>query len=138
METKKSSENKPESKLITLLWDDEKLKQDKDKQLSYIGMAKFFLEDFKNNINRTSIDMNELNPFISIDEWKDFLNYPVVHKYIKSFRDEKISNIADAGLMEGDKAAVAIKKAAQEGAIKINNANIVLIRVPEKKELEEI
>jgi len=138
METKKSSENKPESKLITLLWDDEKLKQDKDKQLSYIGMAKFFLEDFKNNINRTSIDMNELNPFISIDEWKDFLNYPVVYKYIKSFRDEKISNIADAGLMEGDKGAVAIKKAAQEGAIKINNANIVLIRVPEKKELEEI
>ena len=40
--------------------------------------------------------------------------------------------------MEGDKAAVAIKKAAQEGAIKINNANKVLIRVPEKKELEEI
>lgn len=131
-------EEKQESKLITLLWEDEKLKQDKDKQLSYIGMAKFFLEDFKNNINKTSIDMNELNPFVSIDDWKDFLNYPVVYKYIKSFKDEQISRIADTGLMEGDKSAVAIKKAAEENSMKINNSNIILIRVPEKKDLEEI
>lgn len=130
--------NEKESKLITQLWDDEKLKVDKDKQMNYIGMANILLSDFKNNMNKTSIEMNDLEPNIGIDEWRDFLNYPVVRRYINGFREERITNRADEGLMSGDKGAIGIKKAIQNSGSGVNNSNIVLIRVPEKKDFEEV
>jgi hypothetical protein len=130
-----SEEN--ESELIKNLKNDEKLREDPDFRMGMISMANMFLEDFANNIYRTSIEMNEKIPFFSIDAWKDFLNYPIVRKYIKSFKDEKISMTADQGLAEGDKGAVSIKKAIQEGGPQINNSNLILVRLPEKRDWEE-
>lgn len=130
-----SEEN--ESELIKNLKNDEKLRQDPDFRMGMISMANMFLEDFANNIYRTSIEMNEKIPFFSIDAWKDFLNYPIVRKYIKSFKDEKISMTADQGLAEGDKGAVSIKRAIQEGGPQINNSNLILVRLPEKRDWEE-
>lgn len=125
-----------ENKLITLLKNDEKLKEDPEYRMGMISMASMFLEDLSDNIYKTSIEMNLKIPYFSVDTWKDFLNYPVVRKYIKSFRDEKINMVADQGLAEGDKSAVSIKKAMQEGGPSVNNSNIVLIRLPEKVEWE--
>ena len=102
--------------------------------MGMISMATMFLEDFSENMYKTSIEMNSKVPFYTIDAWKDFLNYPSVRKYIKSFRDEKINMMADQGLAEGDKGAVSIKKAMQEGGPSVNNSNIVLIRLPEKRD----
>ena len=123
-----------ENKLITLLKNDEKLKEDPEYRMGMISMASMFLEDLSDNIYKTSIEMNLKIPYFSVDTWKDFLNYPVVRKYIKSFRDEKINMVADQGLAEGDKSAVSIKKAMQENGPQVNNSNIVLIRLPEKVE----
>lgn len=121
-----------ESKLLTDLKNDEKLKQNPDLRMGFVSMASMFLDDFSNNLYKTSIEMHEKIPYFSIDGWRDFLNYPVVRKYIKSFKDEQIATIADQGLSEGDKSAITIKKAIQEGGPQINNSNIVLIRLPEK------
>lgn len=126
-----------ENELIKSIKNDEKLREDPDKRMGMLSMATMFLEDFSENMYKTSIEMNEKIPFFSIDAWKDFLNYPVVRKYIKSFRDEKINMMADQGLAEGDKSAVSIKKAMQEGGPAINNSNLILIRLPEKKDWEE-
>lgn len=126
-----------ENKLIESLKNDEKLKEDAEYRMGMISMASMFLEDFSNNIYKTSIEMNLKIPYFTVDAWKDFLNYPVVRKYIKSFRDEKINMMADQSLAEGDKGAVSIKKAMQEGGPQVNNSNIVLIRLPEKREWEE-
>lgn len=126
-----------ESKLLTDLKNDEKLKQNPDLRMGFVSMASMFLDDFSNNLYKTSIEMHEKIPYFSIDGWRDFLNYPVVRKYIKSFKDEKIATIADQGLSEGDKSAVTIKKAIQEGGPQINNSNIVLIRLPEKVDWED-
>ena len=123
-----------ENKLITLLKNDEKLKEDPEYRMGMISMASMFLEDLSDNIYKTSIEMNLKIPYFSVDTWKDFLNYPVVRKYIKSFRDEKINMVADQGLAEGDKSAVSIKKAMQEGGPSVNNSNIVLVRLPEKRD----
>lgn len=123
-----------ENKLITLLKNDEKLKEDPEYRMGMISMASMFLEDLSDNIYKTSIEMNLKIPYFSVDTWKDFLNYPVVRKYIKSFRDEKINMVADQGLAEGDKSAVSIKKAIQDGGPQVNNSNIVLIRLPEKRD----
>ena len=129
-------EEKDDNKLIESLKNDEKLKEDRDYRMHIISMATIFLEDFSNNIYKTSIEMNEKIPYFTVDAWKDFLNYPIVRKYIKSFRDEKIDIMAEQGLAEGDKGAVSIKKAMQNNGPQINNSNIILIRTPEKVDWE--
>lgn len=123
--------------LLDLIKNDEKLKlkENREQKMSYISLATLFMEKFDENINKTSIEMNNTIP-VGVDTWKDFLNYPVVRKYIQSFRDEKIMNVADTGLMEGDKNAVNIKKAMENRGPTINNSNIVLIRIPEKVEFD--
>ena len=123
--------------LLDLIKNDEKLKlkENREQKMSYISLATIFMEKFDENINKTSIEMNNTVP-VGVDTWKDFLNYPVVRKYIQSFRDEKIMNVADTGLMEGDKNAVNIKKAMENRGPTINNSNIILIRLPEKQEFD--
>lgn len=124
---------KKENQLLVRLREDEKL--DKTTKMSYISIANIYLDNFDENINKTSIDMNKEYP-LGIDTWKDFLNYPIVRQYIQSFRDEQISQIADKGLMEGDKDAVSIKKVMQDKGPTINNSNIVVIRLPEKRDFD--
>lgn len=135
----KIGKNEPENEneLLKSLKNDEKLRENPDFRMGMLSMATLFLEDFSENIYKTSIEMNSKIPFYSIDAWKDFLNYPIVRKYIKSFRDEKINMMADQSLAEGDRGAVSIKKAMQEGGPSINNSNLILIRLPEKKDWED-
>ena len=123
--------------LLDLIKNDENLnkKENRQQKMSYISIATLFMEKFDENINKTSIEMNSSIP-LGVDTWKDFLNYPVVRKYIQSFRDEKIMNVADSGLMEGNKNAVSIKKSMEDRGPTVNNSNIVLIRIPEKQEFE--
>lgn len=126
---------KKDNVLLELIKNDENLKKNREQRMSYISLATLFMEKFNENINKTSIEMNNTIP-VGVDTWKEFLNFPVVRKYIQSFRDEKIMNVADTGLMEGDKNAVNIKRAMENRGPAINNSNIILIRVPEKQEFE--
>ena len=123
-----------ESKLVEILKNDKKL--DSETKMLYISLANIFLQDFENNINRTSIEMNKEFNYVSIDTWKDFLNYPPVRGYIKGFKNERISSVAEKGLMHGDKSAVNIKKAMDADGPTVNNSNIVLIRLPERQNFE--
>lgn len=129
--------NENESKLIQDLRKDEKLRENPEQRMAFIAMASFYLEDFAENLYKTSIELYEKIPFYSMDSWREFLNYPIVRKYIKSFKDEKINIIADQSLAEGDKSAVSIKKAMQESGPQVNNSNLILIRVPEKVDWED-
>lgn len=115
--------------LIDMIKNDQKL--EKDQKMSYMSLANLYLEKFDEYIDKTSIDINKDIP-LGVDTWRDFLNYPVVRKYIQSFKDERIMQVADKGLMEGDKGAIGIKKIMQENGPAVNNSNIVLIRIPEK------
>ena len=123
--------------LLDLIKNDENLKkkENREQKMSYLSLATLFMEKFDENINKTSIEMNNSIP-VGVDTWKEFLNYPVVRKYIQSFRDEKIMNTADSGLMEGDKNAVNIKRAMEGRGPAINNSNIILIRIPEKSDFD--
>lgn len=131
--TNKKDEKMKESKLLELIRADSKLES--EQKMMYLSYANLYLEDFAVNIGLTSIELNEKYP-ASIDDWKEFLEYPVVRQYIQSFKDEKISKVADAGLMKGEKDAIGIKKVMQQKGPAINNSNIVLIRVPERVDFE--
>ena len=128
---------KKDNVLLDLIKNDDNLKnkENRDQRMSYISLATLFMEKFDENINKTSIEMNNSIP-VGVDTWKDFLNYPVVRKYIQSFRDEKIMNVADTGLMEGNKNAVNIKKAMEDRGPVVNNSNIILVRIPEKQDFD--
>lgn len=110
-------------------------KLDEEQRMSYISLANLYLEKFDEYINKTSIDINKDIP-LGVDTWRDFLNYPVVRKYIQSFRDEQIMQVADTGLMKGDKNAIGIKKVMQDNGPAINNSNLILIRIPEKVDFD--
>lgn len=133
----KKNIKKKENGLLELIKNDDNLKkkENREQKMSYISLATLFMEKFDENINKTSIEMNNTVP-VGVDTWKDFLNYPVVRKYIQSFRDEKIMNVADKGLMDGDKNAVNIKKSMEDRGPVVNNSNIILIRLPEKQDFE--
>lgn len=131
--TSKKVEKEKQSRLLELIKSDTKL--DSEKKMEYLSYANLYLDDFAVNIGLTSIELDEKYP-ASIDEWKEFLEYPVVRQYIQSFKDERISKVADAGLMKGEKDAIGIKKVMQQNGPAINNSNIVLIRVPEKVDFE--
>lgn len=133
IKTSKKDERMKESKLLELIRADSKLES--EQKMMYLSYANLYLEDFAVNIGLTSIELNEKYP-ASIDDWKEFLEYPVVRQYIQSFKDEKISKVADAGLMKGEKDAIGIKKVMQQKGPAINNSNIVLIRVPERMDFE--
>lgn len=139
MDKKEISKNikKKQNVLLDLIKNDDNLKkkENREQKLSYISLATLFMDNFNENINKTSIEMNESIP-VGIDTWKDFLNYPIVRKYIQTFKDEKIMNIADTGLMEGNKNAVSIKKSMEVRGPAINNSNIILIRLPEKVDFD--
>lgn len=133
----KKNIKKKENGLLELIKNDDNLKkkENREQKMSYISLATLFMEKFDENINKTSIEMNNTVP-VGVDTWKDFLNYPVVRKYIQSFRDEKIMNVADKGLMDGDKNAVNIKKSMEDRGPIVNNSNIILIRLPEKVDFD--
>ena len=133
----KKNVKKKDNVLLELIKNDDNLKKKENRaqKMSYLSLATLFMEKFDENINKTSIEMNNTIP-VGIDTWKDFLNYPVVRKYIQSFKDEKIMNIADTGLMEGNKNAVSIKKSIEDKGSTINNSNIIIIRIPEKVDFE--
>ena len=133
----KKNIKKKDNVLLEQIKNDENLKkkENREQRMSYISLATLFMDKFDENINKTSIEMNNTIP-VGVDTWKDFLNYPVVRKYIQSFRDEKIMNIADKGLMDGNKNAVSIKKSMEDRGPVINNSNIILIRIPEKQDFE--
>ena len=127
----KTPNKEVENRLVELLKKDTKL--DREQKMTFVSMANLFLENFAENINKTSLEMNKDIP-LGIDIWRDFLNYPVIRQYIQSFRDEQITKMADKGLMQGDKNAVSIKKVMQDNGPIVNNSNIVLIRLPEKRD----
>lgn len=139
MDKKEISKNikKKQNVLLDLIKNDDNLKkkENREQKMSYISLATLFMDNFNENINKTSIEMNESIP-VGIDTWKDFLNYPIVRKYIQTFKDEKIMNIADTGLMEGNKNAVSIKKSMEGRGPAVNNSNIILMRIPEKVDFD--
>ena len=143
LKTQKIDKNSEEEdiELVKILKKDEKLREKPDEfRWGMLTMARLFMQDFANNMYKTSIELHSLPneySYYSIDAWKDFLNYPVVRKYIQSFKDEKINLMADQSLAQGDRGAVSIRKAMQEGGPAINNSNLILIRLPEKKEFDD-
>lgn len=99
MMVKKNSPKRGDEKLLSILKTDGKLAD--DVRMEYLTLGNTFLDDFKENITLTSIELDDKYGY-GIDTWNGFINYPMVKKYIQGFVKELISKSADANLIKGE------------------------------------
>lgn len=99
-----------------------------------------FQEDLKNNIYLTSIDLAEKysddDNLTSVDDWKDFLGYAPIKRFISDMRDEITSAKAHKALSTGDmKSSDALKaqKMLDDKRAGGENSNIVVVFMPPKQ-----
>lgn len=119
-------------KLVELVSKDTTL--DAEKKREWEAMARLFSSNFKENIMLTSLELDE-NYGVSMDDWKEFLNYPAIRKYIDSFRNEKMTSQLDEAISKGS--AGALKAKEMLSSSKEDNSRLVLFRLPEKVEVFE-
>lgn len=130
---KDTEKEKKESKLLSTIREDTKI--DDELRQEFMGMARIFLEELKENLSRTSIELDEIYGN-GIDLWREFLNHAPIRKYLQSLKDEQLQGQIDQGLMSGEKNVIGLKKVMDEKGPTTNNSNIILIRLPEKVDYE--
>ena len=92
---------------------------------------------FKSTTYKCSvIKITDIAEFVKEKASEIVSNMGIDANFESNVRDEQINMIADQGLAEGDRRAVSIKKAMQESGAVQNNSNLILIRLPEKKEYD--
>lgn len=118
--------------LVEVVKTDTKLVE--DMRMEYLSLAQSFSEAFRENIVKTSIELDEAYPF-GIDVWQKFLNYAPVKRYIESFRNELISQSANVAMMTGtrSKDALAVKKELDRENSDNTLENFVVFRLPDKE-----
>lgn len=128
--------NKPHG-LVEVIREDTKL--DQDLKMEYLSLAQSFAENFKENIVKTSIELDEVYPF-GMDIWQKFLNYAPVKRYIETFRNELISQSVNVSIMTGtrSKDALAVKRELERENSDNTFENFVVFRLPDKENEYEL
>lgn len=122
-----------DDKLVSMIRDDTKLSN--EVRIEYISLANTFTEEFSKNITLTSIELHDKYGY-GIDTWNEFLNYPMVRKYVQGFVKEIISKKADASLItgEGTRDAIGVKKAMDKDTSDLESERFIVFLLPKKVE----
>lgn len=124
-------ERKPHG-LVEVIREDTKL--DQETKMEYLTLAQSFAESFKENITKTSIELDESYPF-GMDLWQKFINYAPVKRYIESFRNELISQSVNTAMITGQRSkdAIVVKKEMERENASNTFENFVVFRLPDKE-----
>ena len=96
-------------KLVDIILADDRLTE-REKR-TYEAMANVYLDDFQNNINKSSLQLAQLYPEYDADMWMDWEEYAPISKYIKRFRNDALRKVNENALMTGDgTGAVSVRK----------------------------
>lgn len=137
--TRKKTPSKVEEKLTSLgkiLTGDKQLAEDRQRLTLFLSLAKLFDEDLKNNLYRTSFELDELYNTADSQAWLSFLNYPPVRRYVESYIEDKQLAEAKRAIAEGfvkTTDAINVQKNIEEKRKIANNNNIVVFLMPQKK-----
>ena len=121
-------------KLVDIVKRDKSLTE--EDRMEFMSLAEMFIEDFSENMYKTSIQLNDEHPF-GMDVWQRFIMHPSVRKYIDGFKHEEITQRVDAALSKGDKNAIQIKKELERMGGTSDFHNFVIFRLPEKTDMYE-
>lgn len=122
-----------DERLIDLIKSDTKLSD--EMRLEFLNLGRYFVNEFKDNLMLTSIDLDEKYGF-GIDSWKDFLAYPTIKKYIDTFVKEIIGKNVDSSLASGVgvRDAIGVKKELDRYSDSSTNENFIVFMMPQKEE----
>jgi len=120
----------------------ELIKKDKglsdEQKKAFISMANLFNSNFRENIQKTSLEMAE-ETGMTYDDWKEFLEHASIRNYIDGFVNEQIRKKTDVQLLAGERTrdAASLRKTLREEEKGVDNSNFIIMRMPEKVEYED-
>lgn len=127
---------KRESELHKILKSDKQLAEDPTRLQLFLTLANFYDDDLRNNLVKTSFDLDDKYSTYDVNSWIDFKQYPPVRNYITKFLDEAqysqaLRTITGDGLTR-TKDALDVQ-AIIEGKRKVDqNTNVIVVLMPQK------
>lgn len=124
-------EKQKENSLVVVIQQDPNI--DRELKMEYLTMANLFYSDFKENLMRNSIELQEIYD-IDADSWRKFLAHPAIKKIIDSFVNEQIKKKTDKALIKGeaDASSVRVRQIIEESASGEDNSQFIIMRLPDK------
>ena len=124
------------SELESLIINDGSLKEDKAKRLLFKSYAVMFSEDMIENLDLTSIELDDKYKTDNPVSWRRFLNHPSVKKFIDGFLNERAEKAAMKQIGEGSTRAVEalkIKEMVDSKQEKEDNSQMIVVFLPQKR-----
>ena len=124
------------SELEQLILNDGSLKEDKDTRLLFKSYAVMFSSDLIENLDLTSIELDEKYRTDNPVSWRKFLNNPSVKKFIDGFLNERAEKSAMKQIGEGSSKttdALKIKEMVDSKQDKEDNSNMIVVFLPQKR-----
>lgn len=125
------AKKKKDDGLLKLIQQDQSLED--ELKMEFMTLANSYTDDFRANLFRTSIELDDLYPF-GIHTWSTFLNHPPIKKFIQGFVNELISKSADTALAGGDgvRDAINVRREIDKQTEDYSGENFVVFRLPDK------
>lgn len=110
-----------------------KERENAEKKALFLTLANIFEADFSNNLVLDSLSLNSKYPEVTPIQWRKFLQYPVIKKYLDGFMEERIEKQALNQLSEvSAKDAVRVKESMDKNRQVEDNSRIVVMLLPQK------
>lgn len=124
-------EKQKENSLVLVIQQDPNL--DREIKMEYLTMANLFYSDFKENLMRNSIELQEVYD-IDADSWRKFLAHPGIKRIVDSFINEQIKKKTDKALIKGeaDASSVKVRQIIEDADTGEDNSRFVILRLPDK------
>lgn len=124
-------EGNTNKRLVSLLLAEGSLTEKQKRK--YLDMANEYLEDFSNNLQRSSVELAKHSVKFDADEWMEWQKYPCVYKYLNAFRNETMRRENDKAIISGEgNSAVAIRKMLEKSS-DTSNSRFVVFRLPDRE-----
>lgn len=114
---------------------DASLNQDKKLRMKYLTYADYFDQDLNENLELTSIELDEKYKTEDVTGWRKFLKNNTVRNYVNDFLDEiseKQARKTLSGQVEHARDAIKLKESIDANYKGDDNSNIVVWFLPQK------
>lgn len=127
--------------LVTLIKNDGSLSR--EDKMAFVSLAKLFEEnDFKENLQLTSLELDEKLHTNQPSLWQKFLNHTSVKNFIDEYLYEDMDKRTMAALGSGSfkeaNKALKVKEVIDKKKRKDDNTNIIVMLLPQKEEYESL
>ena len=127
--------------LVTLIKNDGSLSR--EDKMAFVSLAKLFEEnDFKENLQLTSLELDEKLHTNQPSLWQKFLNHTSVKNFIDDYlyedMDKRTMSALGSGSFKEANKALKVKEVIDKKKRKDDNTNIIVMLLPQKEEYESL